>query len=430
MDVKEIETLRKVATTDREREYLDALVASNGSATWAAEEMEISRSTINKAIYRMRCRVEHPELAPHVPDGFHVAQVGVQTDADGNVGRRTMKAKPGIPEPVGDIPPGHMVKGVSVQTNAAGEVIQQWTKTREGERDPLEVVRVLQEAWAQWKAPGLGPVLKPSHTKEELLALIHIGDAHLNLLAHESEGGAESNLEIGRDQLLAALRELIHLLPAAGVCVIQQLGDFLHNDNQSNGTPKSGNQLDVSSRYWKALKIAGWAHVAFIKMALEKFGKVYIHVVPGNHDENTAHAIAMGVAMYFHDEPRVVVAPTQAPFYVHVHGVNMIASCHGHKAKGRDAVALISASYSKEWGETKTGHRRLDMGHVHHKEQYEYSGMTVTYHNTLAASDGYHTGRYVSSKTLTADVLHRDWGRVSGAEVHIDRVHALLGDGA
>ena len=129
--------------------------------------------------------------------------------------------------------------------------------------------------------------------------------------------------------------------------------------------------------------------------------------------------------MYFHNEPRVTVAPSEVPYYVHTFGQNFVATSHGHKAKAKDIPILLASAYPKEWG--GTSFRRCDLGHVHHSDSTEFPGMDIHYHPTLAPKDGYHAGRYDSKRQIQATVLHREFGPVHQVNVPIDYVHAVMG---
>jgi hypothetical protein len=80
--------------------------------------------------------------------------------------------------------------------------------------------------------------------------------------------------------------------PSSGECVILGGGDLLHADNSQNQTAKSGNVLDVDGRYQKIVGVATQLMVRTINVALRRHLHVTVRVLPGNHDEHSAVAVA------------------------------------------------------------------------------------------------------------------------------------------
>lgn len=120
---------------------------------------------------------------------------------------------------------------------------------------------------------------------------------------------------------------------------------------------------------------------------------------------------AMFSALY-ENEPRVRVIQSELPYYVYQHGKTMLAFHHGHLKKSEDLPLLFAAQFPKVWGETSK--RVCHVGHRHHIEEKEHSGMTVIQHPTIAARDAYAArGGWFSERSATAITYHRDFGQVA-----------------
>ena len=80
------------------------------------------------------------------------------------------------------------------------------------------------------------------------MVAIPIGDPHIGMYAWSEEAGEDFDTDIARNDLLNASRSLFNASPDADRCLIANLGDFFHSDNQSNRTARSGAALDVDTR--------------------------------------------------------------------------------------------------------------------------------------------------------------------------------------
>ena len=82
-----------------------------------------------------------------------------------------------------------------------------------------------------------------------------IGDAHIGLLAHAPETGADSDLTIIEHNLTSAMSMLVSQANPTQTAYIADLGDWYHSDNNENRTAASGNALDVDGRYHKVVEV-------------------------------------------------------------------------------------------------------------------------------------------------------------------------------
>lgn len=388
--------LLEYCNTDREREVVRAY-REHGTAQRAAEALGVSRGSVTKTMSRVKGRA-----------------------ADVDAGKSPM------PDDTVDavearIPAGGTLKGTSIYTQLPNGD-RAWVKSDASKLTPMQIAEELRRAVEGFTPLPLDKVPPPPAPNDQLMVVLPIGDAHLNMYAAARECGADFNLEIAERNLVKAAQMLFHLLPEADTCLIQNLGDFLHNNDQTNATPKNRNQLDVAGRFWEGARCAIRVQVTLIRMALQRFRQVVIRNNPGNHDADVAHLLSMAMEGWFHDEPRVEVAPSEEPFHVHVFGQVMNVTAHGDTIKGADVPGLIAAEHHELWGATT--HRYCNLGHIHHEDKKEYPGMIVEHYRTLAPKDGYHAGRYSSGRSIVADVMHREHGRIMRPEVSISLVEA------
>ena len=329
-----------------------------------------------------------------VPEMMHVSKVTTRLDADGRVGMQYVTASP--------------------------DERRRWAMRLEAMRTHVALYRGVAEAVA---APDLGPAA------EDLITVIPIGDPHIGMLSWAPETGENFDTKIACRELLATVGELIADAPASHRCIIANLGDALHAQDDSARTPGHGNQLDVDSRYPKILDALHVLFRGLVDAALRRFGVVEFRNLPGNHDPRVAAELAMWLAAVYEREPRVVIRDAFAAHQYDRFGCNLIGWHHGDRSKPAELPAIMASDHDGEgsgwWGET-TEHV-WHVGHVHHKTVKETPSCVVETHNTMAARDAYHAGRYRAKRRLQAITYHRAWGEHSRVTVSLARVRAAIG---
>ena len=177
-------------------------------------------------------------------------------------------------------PPGQSIRGVSTLYNAAGEVQAQWVKTKASAEDLHEQLRVFVEELRE-TAPRAEPARPPLDTADDTLAVYPIGDPHMGMFAWREEGGEDFDLKIATRDMRRAVDVLMDATPASNTAVVLPLGDFLHGDNSNNATPKSGNSLDVDTRYAKVLRAGARLMLDVVHTALRRHHQVIVRMVQG-----------------------------------------------------------------------------------------------------------------------------------------------------
>jgi hypothetical protein len=366
----------------REVEFLDA-VEKHGKPTYAAAALGVHHSVLIRALERLEKRAARMGWSP-AHDMTHV------------------------------VPDGFLVRGVSTYYDDEGKPRGQWVKSAV-DRDRREAI--LREAFAAMAEtlPRVRPVPGPAKVDESLCNLYTFTDSHVGALAWHREGGHDWDLKIAEQTLVAAFAHMVQAAPSAKVGFINQLGDFLHSDG-SNGlmpvTPMHGHILDQDGRFAKVVATAIRVLRRIVDFALEKHEQVIVLLAEGNHDISSSIWLRAMFSALYENEPRVTVIQSELPYYVYQHGKTMLAFHHGHLRKNDDLPLLFAAQFPKVWGETTK--RVCHVGHKHHVEEKEHSGMVVVQHPTLAARDAYAArGGWFAERSATAITYHTEYGQVA-----------------
>jgi hypothetical protein len=149
-----------------------------------------------------------------------------------------------------------------------------------------------------------------------------------------------------------------------------------------------------------------------VAKALEKHQKVVLLLAEGNHDISSSVWLRAMFQALYENEPRIQVIDSELPYYVYQHGETMLAWHHGHLSKNNALPILFASQFPKIWGNTKK--RYAHVGHRHHVEEKEHSGMTVIQHSTLAARDAYAArGGWISERHVTSITYSDKFGQVA-----------------
>lgn len=307
---------------------------------------------------------------------------------------------------------GYFVKGRSTLLDADGNVVMQWVKTQI-DQDQYEMrLTAALEALRDTLEP-LPPIRTPDSTLTPLLNQYTITDFHMGMLAWGRETGDDWDIRIAEDVLTRCFQLMIDNAPPARVCVIAQLGDFLHSDFEGllGLTPTSKHVLDTDGRASKIIRVALRALRHMIEQARAKHEEVHVLMAEGNHDMTSSIWLRETFAMLYENEPRVVVDTSPLPYYVYEHGETMLAFHHGHMKKIDELPSLFAAEFPQVWGRTK--YRYGHCGHTHHFQANERHGMVVYRHPTLAARDAYAArGGWHSERGAECITYHEKHGRV------------------
>jgi len=313
------------------------------------------------------------------------------------------------------VPTGHVVKGVSALVDADGRVIQQWQKTAV-EHSPVDIAAILKEAFND-VAPA-EPVAAPAQVYDDLLTLTPLADWHIGLFSWHRETDANWDLKIAESVIGSAIEDLIARTPPSANAIVLGGGDLLHSDNNENKTARSGNVLQVDGRYQKVLMTACRLVVRSIDASLKRHGHVTVRILPGNHDEHAAVAVAYFLLAWYRNEPRVTVDVDPSLFFWFRFGKVMIGATHGHTVKLKDMASIMAHRRAEDWGATR--HRFVHGFHIHHSSKFasEGGGVISESHQTPTPQDAWHFGSgFLSGRSMQSISYHKEYGEVSRVRV-------------
>jgi len=404
-------------------QLLDALRQTAGNVSAAKRVLGTRSGSVAQRLARLRSRAIPPPVPP-LPEGFDVASVSTQIDANGETRGQSIKARAHV-EPAADtVPDGHIVSGVSTLIGPNG-VTAQWVKTRGDKDRSLQAWIDAAPAVLERVAPGVRDAIAPTAAPaldaldDDRCVGYVIGDAHIGMLCWAPETGANWDVKIAEGVMHEAIDYLFATTPRTRECLIVNVGDLQHADSPTNATPEGGNRLDVDGRDQRVRRAVIRVLRYYIERALEKHERVTYINQPGNHDPYATSWLGLLLATAFEREPRVEIDTSPAPWRAHQFGRNMITVTHKPQ-QGEDIGHQMAALWPEMWGATE--HRVCLAGHVHHQTRKERPGFEIETFGILAPRDAWHAGRgYLAKRRMTAIVWHREHGEDSRATFHVSR---------
>ena len=310
--------------------------------------------------------------------------------------------------------------GATIQRGPSGEIERTWTRNwPKKEAAVLALMENVRSGMDDYKGMGgreKAPRLKAK--SKDYLAVYPMGDPHLGMYAWGEESGDDFDLDIAERNLVEASHRLIDTLPESETAIILNLGDFFHSDNMSNQTARSGNPLDVDTRWGRVFQVGIQSMIRIIDLARAKHKRVIVKNLIGNHDDHTSVALAWALWCWFDKDPRVQIETQPAKFWYHQFYKVLIGGAHGDTAKPAQLGAIMAADVPELWGATT--HRYFYTGHIHTQNQAEFPGMIWESFKTLAGKDAWHSAKgYRSGRDMFGILHHRDHGEVERHRVDI-----------
>ena len=376
-------SLVNFAKTDRQRETIITWEECNRNSGMAAAKLGVSCSTVRDHIAYVKNTA---------------AQAGYSDNWDATR----------------HVPEGEVVIGRSIYTSD-DEGNKAWLKTKrtmtEAERDKAlkGFVDGLVKGLSKYKAKA-----KPKSKKfdTETLPTIVIGDAHFGMRADSRETKARDyDTKIASNDMLDAIEYLVDAAPASEQALLVNVGDFIHA-NGSSGTTFAGTKLDVDTRIEVVLETAAQTFMFAVDKILSKHKNLTIIMARGNHDSDTAIALALILKFYYSKEKRVNILDPHGFFHTLQFGKNLLAVHHGDKVRAAKLGAILPKMLPEQW--SATVYRKWLVGHIHHQNAIETdNGVFVEAFGTLAPPDSWHAGAgYGASSVMNQVVFHRDGGEV------------------
>ena len=374
--------------TDRQREIYEAKL-EHGSNGKAAQALGINTRNVEAALQRIR---KNAALQGYAPDE------NLNTP----------------------LPPTQTLTGVSQLVDAQGNVKQQWIKSQTKKQElTLEAIK---DGLAGVKAAKR--IKQPKTTSEDWLFELPIGDAHIGLYAHHSDGGGDYDLRIAYDDFVNAAFELIEWSRPAERCLIANVGDYYHADDVRNQTPQNKNPLDVDNRRYKVLTTGLQIMCAMVDEAAKKHKYVHVRNARGNHDPNAHMALTLALKAYYRNNPRITIEDSQQEMWAFQFGKNLIGVTHGDTIKSKDMAKVLAHDYASEWG--RSLHRYVHYGHLHSTRVDEDMGCDIERFRILAPNDTYHQQHgYRSKRGMTGIMYHKEHGQADRLFCSLTRIKEL-----
>ena len=300
------------------------------------------------------------------------------------------------------LPEHYAVQKRSVRYNEQGEAIGESRILIPKQNQMEDFVSGLCDAV---RAKGRIKTKAPSKTQNSVLGEISIYDAHIRMYAEKAEtNDTDYNCDIAVKRMVESAEGLASRFNKPERMIVTFGGDILHTDTRSNTTEKSGNVLDVDTRFHRGIDYAIKACYDVVQIASKLAPKVDIVVVEGNHDWHSCVWLSRVLEAFYEGSPNVNVLRQPSCRKYMTYGNNLLVWTHGDGVRMNQWQAIISTEFAKQWGATKFRH--LKMGHIHHKKKNqpmrvvsetangweEQRGLLVEYLPALCSTDAWHSG--------------------------------------
>jgi hypothetical protein len=316
-------------------------------------------------------------------------------------------------------PDTHYVKGVSTLYDGDGEKRLQWVKTSVDQEKMIEFARELADSVCRDVRPAKPKAVPKGKLDANQLAVYPIGDAHIGLYCWTEDSEEDYDLEIAQKLMRNGFSRVLASTPNTSDALIVNLGDWFHSDNQSNVTSRSGNRLDVDTRWAKVLRTGVYVLRSMIDEALAKHRRVHVINEIGNHDDHSAVMLSTVLDAYNAKEKRLTVDTSPDCFHWYEFGQNLIGVHHGHQCKPDQLYKVMAEDKREAFGRCK--HRYWYIGHVHNARRQDVGGVVVESFRTLIPRDAWtHGAGFRSGRDICSIVLDSEHGEMFRATVNVE----------
>lgn len=256
-------------------------------------------------------------------------------------------------------------------------------------------------------------IQRPTQTASNLCNFFPLFDVHLSMRVGDYGTSAAV------DRLREGAEHVMGRVPAAESCIILNGGDWSHQNDDSNQTPRSKHPLPIDRDYETTTDISTDLTVELILRALERHDHVTYKALRGNHDPNTALILRAALRQRFRDEPRVTIDDDGIDFFCHLWRANLICGHHGDIRGKRppDIAMAFAALKPEEYSRAK--HREIHTGHLHHLKSQEMPGWVWYQHRPICPMDRHAVqDLWVSGSEMTGITYHERGARY-GQVTHI-----------
>lgn len=243
------------------------------------------------------------------------------------------------------------------------------------ERSPEMTFEKIQEAVKNINPAKLKPYNIVKKDSKEVMALINMYDFHLGRLAHAPEVYGHSYdskiaCKIFRENSENIFSELKAMPWKIDTLVLNYGGDFFNADNEDNMTSSLAHDVDTDTRYYDYYQKGVELMVNQIQEGLKIADKIFIPMVPGNHDHQTLKTALLAVHYAFQFEPRVFVELDDNNRSIIKYHNNLIVLTHGVEGK-RIPFQPMTEPEAREYI-SECSNVEVISGHVHNPSEKYY----------------------------------------------------------
>lgn len=264
---------------------------------------------------------------------------------------------------------------------------------------------------------------KPKHIKktyhygknEKYAAVLPIADLHFGSRSVADETGDENNLEITKKLLIdSMLFHRDHIMKYhIDKIIIPILGDFFNVDNTFSTTTKGTYQEEYTSLKQTFRK--GCELIIEIIDSFSAFGKVYVPICRGNHDETGSFYLQCFLEAFYKDSNVHIEKSDMQRKYVK-YGNTCLGFGHGDTRANADYLSIMLS----EFNAFDSKYREFIVGHLHHTKTEEKPGIKVRRVGSLCASDTWHKKMgYNSMRSSEGYILSKDHGIICNTTFYV-----------
>jgi len=371
--------------TPTQQEAVDAVSKREGNKQKAAADLGISRSALRERL--MRAEKHDPAIA--------AAMAAVNTKMVPLLTWTKVKDENGV-----------LSHSVLLRPQvAADDIIEK-----------IEDATISAIARIATETPSAPSLIRPKKQDGSLYGFLPLFDAHIGL---QMKG---YGLDEAVARLVGGAFEAIDAMPAAGCIAIINGGDFTHQNDDGNQTPRSKHPLPISANYIDTTDAATDARIAIIERAAKKFDVVETKDIIGNHDPATAKIIRAALRQRYRDHDRIKVDLDGVEHWHRVWGKNLWSVHHGDIRRSLKDMALsICQKYRAERGLTLFHEHHT--GHLHHikETRFDMGGVHFCQHSAISRKSNFDESNVYESDSILQAITYREsGGRKSTIDVHLD----------
>jgi hypothetical protein len=321
-------------------------------------------------------------------------------------------------------PIGFQLDKTTLYINKEGEVAGQWPRLSPTSESYEQLWQFLEN-----RTPVTNNIFHCAQKFDpDIMVEWKLMDSHLGMISWAKETGAKYDIETA-SQLIISAAHLIyqeHIDIAKSIIVLG--GDNIHSDFRWNRTEKSGNYLDVATKYEQNLDAMYMTIFTAIDIALQRSREVEIIILSGNHDYHTAIALSRIIAAHYRTNTRVLVNLAPGLHKFSRWGSSYFMYTHGHTAPA-DRLATFMLNKIIDNGITGIKHKLVRKAHLHRRGKVmppgliEEDGVLIETFPTIAAPETYTIdAAYSQCRATVIDTFHKKYGFRSRMELGIQEL--------